>query len=131
MAKSTIPRADSAVIYDDDPEYLSEFRAAMLARGLSIATRNAYSQDVRLCIRLSDTPVNLWQPSDVRNHLMCLKDAKKSRAVYRTRVGKSVPVFCGKLSQAIERITLVNPSKHPSLAKLCPKRSLSKKLAHY
>lgn len=73
MAKSTIPRADSAVIYDDDPEYLSEFRAAMLARGLSTATRNAYSQDVRLCIRLSDTPVNLWQSSDVRNHLMCLK----------------------------------------------------------
>ena len=117
MAKSTIPRADSAVIYDDDPEYLSEFRAAMLARGLSIATRNAYSQDVRLCIRLSDTPVNLWQPSDVRNHLM------------RWQVCASF--FCGKLSQAIERITLVNPSKHPSLAKLCPKRSLSKKLAHY
>ena len=57
----------------------------MLARGLSIATRNAYSQDVRLCIRLSDTPVNLWQPSDVRNHLMCLKDAKKSGGLSHAR----------------------------------------------
>lgn len=130
MAKSTIPRADSAVIYDDDPEYLSEFRAAMLARGLSTATRNAYSQDVRLCIRLSDTPVNLWQSSDVRNHLMRLKDANKSERSIARALASLCQFFCGKLSQAIERITLVNPSKRPSLAKRYPKRSLSKKLAH-
>lgn len=121
MAKSTIPRADSAVIYDDDPEYLSEFRAAMLARGLSTATRNAYSQDVRLCIRLSDTPVNLWQSSDVRHHLMRLKDANKSERSIARALASLCQFFLWQIESGYREDNPCESIKTPKLGKTLPK----------
>lgn len=76
--KSITPRKDKAILYDNDPEYLTAFRAAMLSFGLSVATRNAYSQDLRACIRSSDTPINEWTQGHIRTHLLQMQQANKS-----------------------------------------------------
>ena len=42
-------RQPKALAVDDEPTYITEFRQAMLARGLATRTRNAYVRDLRSC----------------------------------------------------------------------------------
>lgn len=67
------PRTPTITHVDGDPAYLTEFRSAMLARGLSVRTRNAYVQDLRACLMHLDKPLTLWDKKDV---LACLKLAQ-------------------------------------------------------
>lgn len=121
MAKSTTPRQDSAIIHDDDPEYLSEFRAAMLSRGLSLATRNAYSQDLRLCIRLSDTPVSLWQSADVIAHLDHLTKLDKSPRSIARSLASLRQFFLWQIDNGIRDDNPCAQIKTPKLGKSLPK----------
>lgn len=63
--RANLPRTPTIALMDSDPEYLAEFRASMLARGLSVHTRNAYTQDLRFCLTTSHTPLTRWQSDDV------------------------------------------------------------------
>lgn len=84
MKTATTPRKPTNIIHDDDPEYLAKFRAFLLSRGLSTATRNAYAQDIRLCLTLHHAPLTSYQPSDVQNLLEKLhKQGKSPRSVAR------------------------------------------------
>ncbi|WP_294034187.1 site-specific tyrosine recombinase XerD [uncultured Moraxella sp.] len=121
MAKSTTPRQDSAVIYDDDPDYLSEFRSSMLSRGLSLATRNAYSQDLRLCIRLSDTPVSQWQSADVIAHLERLTQLDKSPRSIARSLASLRQFFLWQIETGVRDDNPCAQIKTPKLGKSLPK----------
>lgn len=121
MAKSTTPRQDSAVIYDDDPDYLSEFRSSMLSRGLSLATRNAYSQDLRLCIRLSDTPVSQWQSTDVIAHLERLTQLDKSPRSIARSLASLRQFFLWQIETGVRDDNPCAQIKTPKLGKSLPK----------
>lgn len=121
MAKSTTPRQDSAVIYDDDPDYLSEFRSSMLSRGLSLATRNAYSQDLRLCIRLSDTPVSQWQSTDVIAHLERLTQLDKSPRSIARSLASLRQFFLWQIETGARDDNPCAQIKTPKLGKSLPK----------
>ncbi len=121
MAKSTTPRKDSAVIYDDDPEYLSQFRASMLSRGLSTATRNAYSQDLRLCLRLSDLPITQWQSVDVQAHLAKLKAADKSERSIARSLASLRQFFLWQIDHGMRDDDPCQSIKTPKIGKALPK----------
>lgn len=76
--RATSPRQHQAIIYDDDPEFLAMFRNALLAEGLSVATRNSYSQDLRWCIKNCPTPLPYWQEYEVEQCLLLAKNQGKS-----------------------------------------------------
>lgn len=121
MAKSTTPRKDGAVIYDDDPEYLSRFRASMLSRGLSIATRNAYSQDLRLCLRLSNVPITQWQSHDVQAHLTQLQHANKSERSIARSLASLRQFFLWQIDTGMRDDNPCQAIKTPKLGKALPK----------
>lgn len=62
-------RQPKALAVDDEPSYMTEFRQAMLARGLATRTRNAYVRDLRSCELTNPVALTRWQPDDV---LHCL-----------------------------------------------------------
>ena len=62
-------RQPKALAVDDEPMYMTEFRQAMLARGLATRTRNAYIRDLRACELTSPTALTQWQADTV---LHCL-----------------------------------------------------------
>lgn len=63
------PREPKALFVDDEAVYLTEFRTAMLGRGLATRTRNAYVQDLMACETTHSKPLTQWQHDDV---LICL-----------------------------------------------------------
>lgn len=76
------PRQPHTLAVDDEPEYLTEFRQAMLARGLATRTRNAYIRDLTLCERSNHKALTLWQEADV---LSCLTSLAKAGKTPRTQ----------------------------------------------
>ena len=58
--------AAEALAVDDEPAYLTEFRQAMLARGLATRTRNAYVRDLRSCELTHHKALTQWQADEVR-----------------------------------------------------------------
>ena len=59
------PRLPSLTTTDTDPDYLTQFRINMLARGLATRTRNAYIRDLRICLKSSKRALPNWQETDV------------------------------------------------------------------
>ena len=49
-------RQPKALAVDNEPAYMTEFRQAMLARGLATRTRTAYVRDVRACKLTTPAP---------------------------------------------------------------------------
>lgn len=77
-------RQPKALAVDDEPIYLTEFRQAMLARGLATQTRNAYVRDLRTCELTANTALTRWQDSDVLHCLSVLAtDGKTPRTQAR------------------------------------------------
>lgn len=78
------PRQPKSLAVDDEPIYLTEFRQAMLARGLSTRTRNAYVRDLRLCETTNTKALTQWTDSDVMQCLSKLgRDGKTPRTIAR------------------------------------------------
>lgn len=121
MAKATTARQEIAVICDDDPDYLSQFRASMLSRGLSTATRNAYSQDLRQCIRTSATPLTQWRSTDVSLHLQNLsKQGKSERSIARS-LASLRQFFLWQIDTGARDDNPAEQLKSPKLSKNLPK----------
>ncbi len=70
-------RQPKALAVDDEPSYITEFRQAMLARGLATRTRNAYVRDLRSCELTNNKALTKWQPDEV---LHCLSLLAKPHA---------------------------------------------------
>lgn len=77
-ARAIQPRMPKSLPVEDEPEYLTEFRQAMLARGLTTRTRNAYIRDLRLCETHNPKALTQWQSMDVIDCLNQLAAAGKS-----------------------------------------------------
>src|SRR5690606_10007411 len=78
-------RQPKALAVDDEPAYITEFRQAMLARGLATRTRDAYVRDSRACELTNAVALTKWPPADV---LHCLStravEGKTPRTQART-----------------------------------------------
>ena len=115
------PRTPTITHVMDDPVYLTEFRTAMLARGLSVRTRNAYIRDLRLCMATTDKPLTTWDKADVYH---CLESAQSQGKNPRTisRMLASLRQFF--LWQIGNEVRLDNPCqdiKNPKVTKSLPK----------
>lgn len=115
------PRTPTITHVMDDPVYLTEFRTAMLARGLSVRTRNAYIRDLRLCMATTDKPLTIWDKADVYH---CLESAQSQGKNPRTisRMLASLRQFF--LWQIGNEVRLDNPCqdiKNPKITKSLPK----------
>lgn len=80
MSKSRAiqPRQPKALSASEESPELLAFRQAMLAKGLSTRTRNAYIRDLRQCQTTSDIPIHLWQEKQVLSCLNQLAQAGKA-----------------------------------------------------
>ena len=72
------PRQPKALAVDEEPEYITEFRQAMLAKGLSTRTRNAYVRDLRYCETTCPKALTRWSDGDVLHCLTALQKAGKT-----------------------------------------------------
>lgn len=119
--RATKPRSPSLTTTENDPPFLTEFRIAMLARGLMTRTRNAYIRDLRLCGESSDKPLTEWTERDI---LACLAYLQSQDKLPRTqaRVLASLRQFF--LWQIAEKKREDNPCEHiknPKVDKPLPK----------
>lgn len=119
--RATKPRSPSLTTTENDPPFLTEFRIAMLARGLATRTRNAYIRDLRLCGESSDKPLTEWTERDI---LACLVYLQSQDKLPRTqaRVLASLRQFF--LWQIAEKKREDNPCEHiknPKVDKPLPK----------
>lgn len=119
--RATKPRSPSLTTTENDPPFLTEFRIAMLARGLSTRTRNAYIRDLRLCGESTDKPLTEWVERDI---LVCLSYLQGQDKLPRTqaRVLASLRQFF--LWQIAEKKREDNPCEHiknPKVDKPLPK----------
>ncbi|WP_227430231.1 site-specific tyrosine recombinase XerD [Psychrobacter sp. I-STPA6b] len=76
------PRQPKPLVVEEEPEYLVAFRQAMLARGLSTRTRNAYVRDLHQCELMSHSALTCWTETDV---LHCLSELHKAGKTPRTQ----------------------------------------------
>lgn len=82
--RATTPRTTKADLADFDPEYLIAYREELLARGLSVNTRNAYTRDLRLAITRTEKPLTAWQEVDIVNYIASLQsDDTSNRTIAR------------------------------------------------
>ncbi|WP_434353076.1 site-specific tyrosine recombinase XerD [Psychrobacter sp. HD31] len=76
------PRQPKSIPKNDEPEYVFDFRQAMLARGLSVRTRNAYVKDLTSCQATSLKALPNWQDKDV---IACLSQLSSEGKTARTQ----------------------------------------------
>ena len=82
MIVSRKPRQPKLELSEDEPVYITEFRRSLLARGLSISTRNAYTKDLAHCETTNKKPLTKWTDSDV---MRCLSKISKSGRSVKTQ----------------------------------------------
>lgn len=124
------PRTPTITHVMSDPIYLTEFRTAMLARGLSVRTRNAYIRDLRLCMATTVKPLTTWDKADV---YYCLESAQAQGKNPRTisRMLASLRQFF--LWQIGNEVRLDNPCqdiKNPKINKPLPKTLSEEDITH-
>lgn len=74
------PRAPKIATTEDEPIYITEFRQALLSKGLSVRTRNSYIQDLLYCETTNKKPLTKWQDTDILGCLSKISKSKKSVA---------------------------------------------------
>lgn len=117
--RTTTPYQEKALT-GNDPSYLQEFRQHLLARGLSMNTRNAYLRDLRLASAYQDKPLTDWQAYDIHNYLATLQGVQTKST--QSRVLASFRQFFLWLIYANKRED--NPAediKNPTNARPIPK----------
>ncbi len=80
--RSIKPHQDKALSIDDETPYLRDFRQAMLAKGLSLHTRNAYIRDLRSCQQTSSIALPHWTETEVQQ---CLSELAKMGKTAKTQ----------------------------------------------
>lgn len=121
MSRATTPRKSKVVLCDDDPDYLSDFRGAMLAQGLSVATRNAYLQDLRWCVKQHQLPLSQWQESQVISCLTLAKQDNKSPKSIARLLASLRRFFLWQIEQDQRQDNPCQHIKSPKLGMALPK----------
>ena len=119
--RATKPRLPSLTITDDDPPFLTQFRIAMLAHGLSTRTRNAYLRDLRLCGQSTDKPLNMWQEGDVINCLHYLTAQDKSPRTQARMLASLRQFFLWQVGDGLRDDNPCEHIKNPKVGKPLPK----------
>lgn len=70
--RTATPYQEKALAHDT-PQYLDNFRQHLLARGLSMHTRNAYVRDLWLATHFQPKPLTDWQEYDIRHYMDSLQ----------------------------------------------------------
>ena len=117
--RATKPHSPNVVLCDDDPEFLSQFRQAMLAKGLAVNTRNAYASDLRHAISASSIPLTDWQSSDVEAYIATNHD-KSPRS--QARILSSLRQFFGwQVASGLRAESPIDDFGTPKQPKFLPK----------
>ncbi len=80
--RSLKPHQDKPLFITENADFLNEFRQVLLAKGLSLHTRNAYIRDLLGCQKISKKPLPQWQASDI---LYCLTQLQQVGKTARTQ----------------------------------------------
>lgn len=119
--RATKPRLPSLTATDNDPPFLTEFRIAMLARGLATRTRNAYIRDLRLCMQSTDKPLNTWQEHDVVACLHYLTAHDKSPRTQARMLASLRQFFLWQITDGLREDNPTEQIKNPKIGKPLPK----------
>lgn len=119
--RARLPRTPSINHDNTDPIYLSEFRTAMLARGLSVHTRNAYTQDLRLCINTSSKPLTQWGQNEVINCLQFAQAQGKNPRTIARLLASLRQFFLWQISNEARKDNPCEDIKNPKVTKPLPK----------
>lgn len=119
--RATKPRLPYLATTDDDPPFLTEFRIAMLARGLATRTRNAYLRDLRLCMQSTDKPLDTWQEYDVVACLNYLTDHNKSPRTQARMLASLRQFFLWQMADGLREDNPCENIKNPKAMKPLPK----------
>lgn len=119
--RATKPRLPSLTATDNDPPFLTEFRIAMLARGLATRTRNAYLRDLRLCMQSTDKPLNTWQEHDVVACLHHLTAHDKSPRTQARMLASLRQFFLWQMADGLREDNPTEQIKNPKIGKPLPK----------
>lgn len=119
--RARLPRTPSVNHDSTDPIYLSEFRTAMLARGLSVHTRNAYTQDLRLCINTSSKPLTQWGQDEVINCLQFAQAQGKNPRTIARLLASLRQFFLWQIGNEARKDNPCEDIKNPKVTKPLPK----------
>lgn len=119
--RARLPRTPSINHDNTDPIYLSEFRTAMLARGLSVHTRNAYTQDLRLCINTSSKPLTQWGQNEVINCLQFAQAQGKNPRTIARLLASLRQFFLWQIGNEARKDNPCEDIKNPKVTKPLPK----------
>lgn len=115
------PRTPTITHVADDPIYLSEFRSAMLARGLSVRTRNAYMQDLRLCLAANDKPLTTWDTTDVQQCLQLAHTQGKNPRTIARLLASLRQFFLWQIGNDVRLDNPCDDIQSPKIPKSLPK----------
>lgn len=115
------PRTPTITHVADDPIYLSEFRSAMLARGLSVRTRNAYMQDLRLCLAANDKPLTTWDATDVQQCLQLAHTQGKNPRTIARLLASLRQFFLWQIGNDVRLDNPCDDIQSPKIPKSLPK----------
>ena len=114
-------RQPKALAVDDEPTYMTEFRQAMLARGLATRTRNAYVRDLRSCELTSHTALTLWQPDDVLHCLSTLTVEGKTPRTQARMLSSLRQFYLWMIASNLREDNPCERIKSPKLGRPLPK----------
>lgn len=115
------PRTPTITHVADDPIYLSEFRSAMLARGLSVRTRNAYMQDLRLCLAANGKPLTTWDATDVQQCLQLAHTQGKNPRTIARLLASLRQFFLWQIGNDVRLDNPCDDIQSPKIPKSLPK----------
>lgn len=119
--RATKPRSPSLTTTENDPPFLTEFRIAMLARGLATRTRNAYIRDLRLCGESTSKPLPKWQESDIYHCLLCLQQQGQSPRTQARVLASLRQFFLWQIADGLREDNPCEHVKNPKIDKPLPK----------
>lgn len=115
------PRQPKALQTDDEPNYLTDFRQALLARGLSVRTRNAYLNDLLSCQNTNAKPLDQWLKSDVIQCLTQLADAGKTPRTQARMLSSLRQFYLWQINNEQREDNPCEQIKTPKLGRALPK----------
>lgn len=119
--RARTPRIPSINHDDADPIYLTEFRTAMLARGLSVRTRNAYMTDLRLCLATTNKPLTKWGKQDVYYCLQSAQATGKNPRTIARMLASLRQFFLWQIGNEVRKDNPCEDIKNPKVQKPLPK----------
>lgn len=115
------PRQPKALAVDDEPHYITEFRQAMLARGLAVRTRNAYVRDLRACELTNTQALTQWQADDVLHGLSQLTQQGKTARTQARMLSSLRQFYLWMIANNLREDNPCERIKSPKLGRPLPK----------